>query len=159
MDGNTATPSGKATRRRFRADVVTDIVGYRLRRAQIAVFQQFSARFGDYDLRPAGYSALALIEANPGSKQIEIAKALGIKRANFVALINGLAARGLVERRLPAEDKRSQALHLTAQGAEQMKVFNAVQAQFEAYCVEKLGGPAARDQLMDLLARLLDDVT
>ena len=159
MDDNTTAPRGKAVRRRFRADVVRDIVGYRLRRAQIAVFQQFSARFGDYDLRPAEYSALALIEANPGSKQIEIAKALGIKRANFVALINGLAARGLVERRQPAEDKRSQALHLTVQGAEQMAVFNEVQAEFEAYCVEKLGGAAARDQLMDLLARLLDDVT
>jgi DNA-binding MarR family transcriptional regulator len=159
MDDNIAAPRGKAVRRRFRADVVTDIVGYRLRRAQIAVFQQFSARFGDHELRPAEYSALALIEANPGSKQIEIAKALGIKRANFVALINGLAARGLVERRQPPEDKRSQALHLTVQGAEQMTLFNAVQAEFEAHCVEKLGGPAARDQLMDLLARLLDDVT
>ena len=74
-------------------------------------------------------------------------------------MINGLEARGLVERRQPAEDKRSQALHLTARGAEQMTVFNEVQAEFEAYCVEKLGGAAARDQLMDLLARLLDDVT
>lgn len=159
MDDQKSAPQGKAARRRFRADVVTDIVGYRLRRAQIAVFQQFAARFGDYELRPAEYSALALIEANPGSKQIEIAKALGIKRANFVALINGLAARGLVERRLPADDRRSQALHLTPQGAEQMAVFNKVQAEFEAYCVEKLGGSVARDQLMDLLARLLDDVT
>lgn len=159
MNEQIPAPAGKAVRRRFRADVVTDIVGYRLRRAQIAVFQQFSARFGDYELRPAEYSALALIEANPGSKQIEIAKALGIKRANFVALINGLEARGLVERRQPAEDKRSQALHLTARGAEQMTIFNEVQAEFEAYCVEKLGGAAARDQLMDLLARLLDDVT
>jgi DNA-binding MarR family transcriptional regulator len=159
MDDQRAVPPAKIPRRRFRSDVVTNIVGYRLRRAQIAVFQQFSARFDDYQLRPAEYSALALIEANPGSKQIEIAKALGIKRANFVALINGLAARGLVERRLPADDRRSQALHLTVQGAEQMRVFNAVQADFEAHCVEKLGGLAARNQLMDLLARLLDDVT
>lgn len=155
MNDHLAPPHVKTPRRRFRADVVTDIVGYRLRRAQIAIFQQFSARFGDHELRPAEYSALALIEANPGSKQIEIAKALGIKRANFVALINGLAARGLVERRLPADDRRSQALHLTALGAEQMTVFNTVQAEFEAYCVEKLGGQAARDQLMDLLGRLL----
>ena len=32
---------------------------------------------------------LALIAANPGSKQTEIGEALGIKRANFVALITG----------------------------------------------------------------------
>ena len=159
MNEQVPAPAGKAIRRRLRADVVTDIVGYGLRRAQIAIFQEFGARFGEHELRPAEYSALALIEANPGSKQIEIAKALGIKRANFVALINGLAARGLIERRLPADDRRSQALHLTALGTQQMTVFNAVQAEFEAYCVEKLGGPAARDQLMDLLGRLLDDVT
>jgi DNA-binding MarR family transcriptional regulator len=155
-EGSPAAP-GKTTRRRFRADVVTGIVGYRLRRAQVAVFQQFAASFAEHALRPADYSALALIEANPGSKQIEIAKALGIKRANFVALINGLEARNLVERRLPANDKRSQALFLTAHGTERIQVYNAVQARFEAQCVEKLGGPAARDQLMDLLGRLLDD--
>lgn len=157
MDDQIAAPRAKAVRRRLRTDIVTDIVGYRLRRAQIAIFQQFAARFGAFELRPAEYSVLALIEANPGSKQIDIAKALGIKRANFVALINGLEQRGLVERRLPAGDRRSQALHLTGRGAEQMTVFNAIQAEFEAHCVAKLGGMAARDQLMDLLGRLLDD--
>lgn len=157
MDEQRAAPPAKKPRHRLRSDVVTNIVGYRLRRAQIAVFQQFIARFAEHDLRPVDYSALALIEANPGSKQIEIAKALGIKRANFVALINGLERRGLVERRQPADDRRSQALHLTPHGIEQVAVFNKVQADFEAHCVEKLGGQAARDQLMDLLGRLLVD--
>jgi DNA-binding MarR family transcriptional regulator len=157
MDDQRAAPTAKTPRRGFRADVVTDIIGYRLRRAQIAIFQEFTTRFADHDLRPAEYSALALIEANPGSKQIEIAKALGIKRANFVALINGIEARGLIERRLPPDDRRSQALFLTPLGIETMRVLNAAQAEFEAYCVKKLGGPPARDQLMDLLSRLLDD--
>lgn len=157
MNEQHPAPPAKPPRRRFRADVVTDIVGYRLRRAQIAIFQQFTARFADHDLRPAEYSALALIEANPGSKQIEIAKALGIKRANFVALINGIEARGLIERRLPPDDRRSQALFLTPLGMETMQELNAAQAAFEADCVRKLGGPAARDQLMELLGRLLDE--
>ena len=144
-----------ASRQRFRTDMVTDIVGYRLRRAQIAVFTEFNARFAAHDLRPAEYSTLALSQANPGRKQMEIAKALGIKRANFVALVNTLEARGLVERRQPADDRRSQALYLTAQGLDEIKALNEVQADFEARCVEKLGGPAARDQLMALLDRLL----
>ena len=157
MDDQRAAPPSKTPRRRFRADVVTDIIGYRLRRAQIAIFAQFAARFAEHDLRPADYSALALIEANPGSKQIEIAKALGIKRANFVALINGIEARGLVERRLPPDDRRSQALFLTPLGVETMAGLNAAQAAFEADCVAKLGGPAERDQLMALLSRLIED--
>ena len=96
----------------------------------------------------------ALIARNPGSKQIEIAKALGIKRANFVALINSLAARGLVDRRQPANDRRSHALFLTPEGQDMMTSLDAVQARFEADCVARLGGPEARQQLIDLLARL-----
>lgn len=149
-------PASKASRRRFRNDVVTEIVGYRLRRAQVQVFQEFNARFAAFELRPAEYSALALIAANPGSKQIEVATALGIKRANFVALINLLEARCLIDRRQPANDRRSHALYLTAQGEALMHELDLAQAEFEAHCVRKLGGPAARDQLMALLDRLID---
>lgn len=154
MNDHLAAPHVKTPRRRFRADVVTDIVGYRLRRAQIAIFQQFSARFGDHELRPAEYSALALIEANPGSKQIEIAKALGIKRANFVALINGLAERGLVERRQKENDKRSHALFLTDCGREFAARMNGIQQEFEQRLIDRLGGPAERDKLIALLDRI-----
>ena len=94
-------------RKRFRTETVSGIVGYRLRRAQMHVFQQFNLHFAEFDLRPAEFSVLALIADNPGSKQTEIAHALGIKRANFVALISGLDARGLTERRLLAGDRRS----------------------------------------------------
>ena len=102
---------------------------------------------------------LALIEANPGSKQTEIGEALGIKRANFVALINGLEARGLTERRQPAGDRRANALHLTQAGMAFIARANAVQAEFEAEMVESLGGPAARDQLLALLDRLVPIMT
>ena len=151
-----APPKAKVARRRFRNEVVTEIVGYRLRRAQVQVFQEFNARFAAFDLRPAEYSALALIAANPGSKQIEVATALGIKRANFVALINMLEARDLIERRQPANDRRSHALFLTSVGASVMAKLDVAQAQFEADCVARLGGMAERDQLMELLTRLTD---
>ena len=152
-----ASPEPGTTAEGFADGVVTGIVGYRLRRAQVQVFQQFNARFAAFDLRPADYSALALIAANPGSKQIQIARVLGIKRANFVALINLLEARGLVERRQPANDRRSHALFLTEEGTQLMARLDKAQADVEAHCVARLGGPEARDQLMALLARLIDD--
>ncbi|MEO7222058.1 MAG: MarR family winged helix-turn-helix transcriptional regulator, partial [Devosia sp.] len=138
-------------RKRFRTETVSSIVGYRLRRAQMHVFQQFNLHFAAYDLRPAEFSVLALIADNPGSKQTEIAHALGIKRANFVALINGLNARSLTDRRLIASDRRSHALFLTAQGERLMTKLSKAQAEFEAKWVGKLGGPEARDQLLSLL--------
>ena len=142
-------------RKRFRTDTVSGIVGYRLRRAQLHVFQQFNLHFAEFDLRPAEFSVLALIADNPGSKQTEIAHALGIKRANFVALISGLDARGLTERRLLAGDRRSHALFLTALGARTMTKLSKAQADFEARWVAKLGGREARDQLLALLDRLV----
>ena len=142
-------------RKRFKTETVSSIVGYRLRRAQTHVFQQFNLHFAEFDLRPAEFSVLALIADNPGSKQTEIAHALGIKRANFVALINGLDARGLTERRLLEGDRRSHALFLTEEGQRVMGKLTEAQAEFEARWVAKLGGPEARDQLLALLDRLL----
>ena len=152
---STMTDVKTPARKRFRTETVSGIVGYRLRRAQMHVFQQFNLHFAEFDLRPAEFSVLALIADNPGSKQTEIAHALGIKRANFVALINGLDARGLTERRLLAGDRRSHALFLTAQGEQTMHRLNKAQAQFEAKWVAKLGGPESRDQLLTLLDRLV----
>lgn len=155
MDETGPTLRRRASRKGLDDRVVTEIIGYRLRRAQIQVFQDFMARFAAFDMRPSEYSVLALIGANPGSKQIEIAKALGIKRANFVALINTLETRGLVDRRQPANDRRSHALFLTDAGEALVATLNEAQAQFEAECVARLGGPRARDQLMALLAKLV----
>ena len=143
------------TRKRFKTETVSGIVGYRLRRAQMHVFQQFNLHFAEFVLRPAEFSVLALIADNPGSKQTEIAHALGIKRANFVALINGLDARGLTERRLVPGDRRSHAMFLTEQGQRVMTRLTKAQAAFEAMWVAKLGGSEARDQLLALLDRLV----
>ena len=41
------------------------LLGYRLRRAQLAVFQDFITSMRDYDLRPAQFSVLAIIRAHP----------------------------------------------------------------------------------------------
>lgn len=132
----------------------TEIVGYRLRRAQLSVFQRFMATFEALNLRPAEYSVLALIADNPGRKQTEIAEILGIKRANFVALINGLDRRGLTERRVAKGDRRANALYLTEEGARFLDRARGVQEAFEADCVERLGGTEARDAFVKMLDRL-----
>ncbi len=138
----------------LQTDETTNIIGYRLRRAQLAVFQKFNSEFEALGLRPAEYSVLVLIDNNPGRKQTEIAEVLGIKRANFVTLINRLEERGLTERRVAAGNRRANALHLTPAGVRFLRQARARQAEFEADCVDKLGGPEARDMLISLLDRL-----
>ncbi len=133
----------------------SSIIGYRLRRAQLRVFQRFLVVFEELNLRPAEYSVLVLIADNPGRKQIEIADALGIKRANFVSLVHGIEGRGLVERRPAADDRRANALHLTAAGEAFVRRIRAVHGKMEQSLVERLGGLAARDTLLKLLDRLM----
>ena len=93
---------------------LTAIVGYPLRRAQLALFEDFNRRFAALELSPAQYSTLAVIGANPGRRQSEIAGALGIQRPNFVAMMDELERRGLAERLRTPADRRSRALALTA---------------------------------------------
>ncbi len=132
---------------------LTSIVGYPLRRAQLAVFEDFNRRFAALKLSPAQYSALVVIAANPGRKQSEIAGALGIQRPNFVAMMDELERRGLAERLRTPVDRRSRALALTAAGATLAARARRVQAEQEKE-VERLIGREGREQLLAALARL-----
>ena len=62
------------------------------------MFRDFFAVFAPFDIKPAQYSILTIIERNPGLKQAQVCDALGIKRTNFVAMIDELERRGLVRR-------------------------------------------------------------
>ena len=86
--------------------MMEDAVGYSLRRAQLAVFQHFNEAFSSKGLRPTDFAVLLLLKRNQGSKQSEVAEALGIQRANFVAIVDGLENKGFVERRKSETDRR-----------------------------------------------------
>ena len=132
------------------------IIGYKLRRAQLAVFQDFLETFSALKLRPAEFSVLALIAEKPGQKQTEVARQLGIKRANFVALMDGLERRGLAERRKDEHDRRSHSLQLTPKGEAFTTDMLERWKAHEDRMVELLGGPQKRDVLIELLDRLLN---
>ncbi|MGE0744532.1 MAG: MarR family winged helix-turn-helix transcriptional regulator [Rhodospirillales bacterium] len=125
--------------------------GYLLRRAQLAVFDDFSRTFAAVDLRPAQFSVLLVIQKNPGLKQSEVSAALGIQRTNFVALIDKLEKRGLVRREPVAGDRRAYALVLTAAGRETLREALAIQARNEKRLAAMLG-PGGRERLLELLA-------
>ncbi|MEN9894473.1 MAG: hypothetical protein RIR97_325 [Pseudomonadota bacterium] len=137
----------------FDLSVLTTAIGYQLRRAQMAVFQDFSETFTAEGLRPADFSVMILIWKNPGSKQSEVAEALGIQRANFVAIIDSLERRGLAERRKTGSDRRVQSLYLTDIGegfaANMMRSWRS----HEDRMIEKLGGPEKHVDLINILSR------
>lgn len=130
------------------------LLGYRLRRAQLAVFQDFMTAMKDYDLRPAQFSVLAIIEANPGLKQSRVSEALGINRANFVALLDELEQRKLARRAAAAGDRRSNALYLTPKGESFLKEAYRHLLQQHERRIEAVLGSADKHLLLSLLDRL-----
>lgn len=114
-------------------------LGYVLRRAQVAIFQDFFLAFSAYKIRPAQYSILTIIEQNPGLSQTQVAEALGIKKTNFVAMITALQQRDLASRRPVVGDRRSHALYLTEAGAALMPVLHKIVDAHEARIVALIG--------------------
>jgi DNA-binding MarR family transcriptional regulator len=125
-------------------------LGYALRRAQLAAFKNFKDTFKGFDITPAQYSVLIVIERNPGLKQNQISDALGIKRANFVLLLNTLEARGLAQR-APATDRRSYALQVTPSGKRLLNKLRSLSAGLEAKLSTQIG-VEGRETLLRLLA-------
>jgi DNA-binding MarR family transcriptional regulator len=91
-------------------------IGYSLRLASFFATQQFHKAMQPFQLRPAQFSTMVLIAANPGVTQRELCETLGIEKANFVGLLDILEDRKLVERREQAKDRRRYAIHLTQEG-------------------------------------------
>src|SRR6266567_4917244 len=78
---------------------LSEQLGYVLKRAQLKVFENFLRCMASLQLTPAQFSVLLLVEKNPGRNQTEIASTLGILRPNFVALLDKLVCRLLLEKK------------------------------------------------------------
>ena len=75
------------------------------------------AFFARWDLSPSQFNVLNLLSsAGVGLSQIELGRLLITHRSNVTGLIDRLAARGLVERRDVAEDRRAYRIVLTPAG-------------------------------------------
>jgi DNA-binding MarR family transcriptional regulator len=130
-------------------------VGYALRRAQLAVFQDFIQTMEKVALRPAQYSVLLVMDTHPGLKQTEIAALLGIKRTNFVALVDELEQRGLAERAPSPTDRRSNALYLTKAGKALLARAEKTVTEHEQRLIGLIGVEGKR-QLLGLLSKLAE---
>jgi DNA-binding MarR family transcriptional regulator len=125
-------------------------LGYVLRRLQIWVFQDFIQTLATMKVRPAQYSVLLIIEANPGRSQAAIGQTLGIERARLARLLHELERRRWISRRASGSDARSHCLHLTPDGDKALVRIKSLTAQHEAQVAEHVGAKRHM-QLMDLL--------
>jgi DNA-binding MarR family transcriptional regulator len=132
-------------------DVLNAHLGYLVRRAQVWIFHDFIRTLADADIRPAQYSVLVVVGANPGLSQISLSHALGIERARLVRMLHELERRRLIERRPSPSDGRSHALHLTGDGVTLLASSKALAAEHERNLRQQLGA-----ERWQALLRLLD---
>ncbi len=131
--------------------------GYMLRRAQFAAFNDFLRYFDDLGIRPVQYAVLTVIDRNPGLKQAQVSEALGIKRANLVAILDALERRSLARREAVATDRRSYALRLTDKGVALVKEMRARSEAHEKRLAATIGEDG-RQQLLKLLHGVIEAV-
>ena len=134
--------------------VLSDLLGYSLKRAQLKVFEDFLRCVAPLQLTPAQFSVLLLLDKNPGRNQTEIANTLGILRPNFVSMLDALESRDLCTRMRSTNDRRSHILMLTDKGrAVLARAKKLVATKHEARLNELLG-PEGRVALLDMLSKI-----
>jgi DNA-binding MarR family transcriptional regulator len=96
--------------------MLDDLLGYAIRRAQLAVFEAFARAMAGTGATPPLFAALSRVVERPGLSQSALAALMGIGRSAVVPLLDTLEAAGLIQRRIVAGDARRHGLHATAAG-------------------------------------------
>ena len=134
----------------LRSGLLSELLGYRLRLAQQAVFRDFARAIPEASPGRAGI--LLLIEVNPGVTQSRLAHAVGLDRSTLVGVLHALEARSLVERRR-GEDRRTNGLWLTRTGQALVASLKRRIRTHERRVAARLSA-AERTQLLALLEKL-----
>jgi DNA-binding MarR family transcriptional regulator len=134
-------------------DVLDELLGYALRRAQVGMFLAFHAATRGQDITPPRFTALVIVGANPGISQSALGKVLGIARSGAMMLTDWMEQRGLAGRRRRPGDGRAWGLHLTARGE---RLVAAMKRRVSAQDRRRAAvlAPRERRELLRLLQKL-----
>jgi len=134
---------------------LSQLVGYAVKRAQLKLYEDFLKCVAALQLTPAQFSVLLVLERNPGRNQTEVARALGILRPNFVAMLDGLEARGFCARSRSTTDRRSHELSLTEKGRVALLRARRIIASKHEARLSGLLGPDDRATLLRILGKIV----
>jgi DNA-binding MarR family transcriptional regulator len=128
-------------------------VGFTVSTIGYAVSRRFREILAPLKLEPREFALLRSVSASEGESQQAIGGRLKIPPSRMVAFIDSLEARGLLERRLNPDDRRTRALHLTDAGRELLGRAFALAVEHERDLCADLSAEE-REQLLDLLQRV-----
>lgn len=134
-------------------DVLDELLGYSLRRAQVAMFLAFHEATRGLEITPPRFTALVVVGANPGISQSTLGDVLGIARSGAMMLVDWMVRRGLVARERSPRDRRAWGLRLTRAGEQMVqKMKRSVSARDRRRAAALTA--AERQELLRLLGKL-----
>ncbi|UUX94505.1 MarR family winged helix-turn-helix transcriptional regulator [Aquabacterium sp. J223] len=137
-------------------DLVSDSLGYAIKRAQVRSYEMFFRQLGQDDLSPARMTALSLIATEQQINQATLGLRLKIRGPSVVKVVDALEALGLVRREPVEGDRRRYALALTPAGRRKLQQFQVKVAAYEQALAGGLS-EVERRQLIDLLERVAQE--
>lgn len=109
---------------------LTSRLGYLLKHAQLRLSELTGAALEPHGVTGRDLAVLLVLADQEQASQQQAARRLGVDRTTMVALVDGLAHKGLVTRRPHADDRRKNVVELTAAGRTTLK--RATQASDDA---------------------------
>lgn len=133
------------------------LVGYVIRRAQVAIFEDFNERMAEFGITTTTFTVLRLTRDNPGLNQRSLATALGAETSRMVLIIDELERRGILSRLASTLDRRARAIYLTAEGRKLLKTLEKRVAVHERMFAKRLRG-GDKKELLRMLRNLATPV-
>jgi DNA-binding MarR family transcriptional regulator len=133
--------------------VLSSLIGFNLRMAQLAVYDDFMRGATVSGLTPGQLAILVLIDRNPNTTQQRLSDGIGVEKSTLVVRLHRLAERGLIERVRSTADRRENGLRLTSKGEAALKSMLAFVARHERRIAARLS-PSERKQLVTILRKI-----
>jgi DNA-binding MarR family transcriptional regulator len=149
----TPEPSTPDRRRRLNLGPLARLLGFRLRRAQLVVYEDFRRDAPAAQLAPGQVGMLVIIDENPELTQQELCEGIGVDKSTFAISLDRLADRGLLRRVRSEDDRRRNSLRLTAKGKETLRAMLAHVERHERRVFARLSA-VERHQLMEMLKKI-----
>jgi DNA-binding MarR family transcriptional regulator len=132
----------------------THRLGYLLKHAWLRFSELSDKALAPFGINGRELAVLTVLAGEASLSQQDAARRLGIDRTTMVAMLDGLEAKGLVERHPHPADRRRNMVELTAAGREALTGATRTADETERRFLTRLGDADA-ERLVDALRALL----
>ncbi|ARP95139.1 MarR family winged helix-turn-helix transcriptional regulator [Bordetella genomosp. 13] len=136
-------------------EVLWERPGFLVRRLNQIHYAMFFEECHTQNITPVQYGILTALSVVPWMDQTEIGMDLGLDRTTTADVVKRLQERGLIERRINPEDKRSRQAKLTKSGIQIVEELHAGMARAQERLLEPLTA-RNREVFMRLLGTLVE---